>query len=86
VLCSSTGVDQGVAVSPCWSMEQSLMLHGSFAWRYVVQRNGQSGEEHAGRGPDEPWPRRQDQRCWTSDARAGPPCMMPRAPPMHWLR
>ena len=62
-LCPSIGAEQGVVMSPCWSMEQSLTLHGPFPWRHVDQRNGQSSEEYAGGGPDEPWSRQEDKRC-----------------------
>ena len=29
-LCPLIGAEQGVAMSPFWSVEQSLMLHGSY--------------------------------------------------------
>ena len=30
VLCPLTGAEQEVAKSPCWSVGQSLLLHGPF--------------------------------------------------------
>jgi len=53
-LCPLTGAEQGVATSPCRSVEQILVLYGAFPWHHVGQRNGPYGEEDAGEGPDEP--------------------------------
>ena len=82
-LCPLTGAVQGVVTSPCWSVEQSLTLHEPFLWRHGGVGNlvrNMRGEGWPGpglgggvkdAGPLTPPP--------------GTPCMMPRAPPTHWL-
>jgi hypothetical protein len=55
VPCPLIEAEQGVEMSPRWSVEQSLMLHRSFLWCRMGQRNGRSNVECVGGVPDESW-------------------------------
>ena len=53
--CPLIEVEQGVALSPYWPVEQSLKLCGIFLWHSMGQRSGQSHVGCAGGESDKSW-------------------------------
>jgi len=84
-LCLLTVAEQGVVMSPCWSVEQSLMLHGPYPWCHVGQRNGDPMRNVRGECQMSPGFGNRGRDPGPLTPTPGSPYMVSRAPPTHWL-